>query len=76
MAIITVQLSHDAPIIEMDDSLLVRSDGVVDNENERTTWVEYRLASEPNSERAVHRSVHVTLKKAGVFAQGEIGKFI
>jgi hypothetical protein len=42
----------------MDEALLVRTDGVVDNEDEHTTWVEYRLGGE-----IVHRSAHVTLKK-------------
>jgi hypothetical protein len=42
----------------MDEVLLVKSEGVVDNDNERTTWVEYRLGGE-----IVHRSAHVTLKK-------------
>lgn len=42
----------------LDDSLLEKLEGVLDNENEYTTWVEYRLAGE-----LVHRSAHVTLKK-------------
>lgn len=43
---------------EMDESLLEKREGVVDNENEFTTWVEYWLEGE-----LVHRSAHVTLKK-------------
>jgi hypothetical protein len=42
----------------MDDSLLEKREGVVDNENEYTTWVEYWLGTE-----LVHRSAHVTVKK-------------
>ena len=42
---------------DMDDSLLVRKDGSVDNDIEYTTWTEYWLDDE-----LVHRSVHVTLK--------------
>ena len=42
---------------EMDESLLVKKEGLVDNEIELTTWVEYWLDDE-----LVHRSVHVTLK--------------
>jgi hypothetical protein len=42
----------------MDDSLLEKREGVVDNENEYTTWVEYWLGAE-----LVHRSAHVTVKK-------------
>jgi len=44
---------------EMDDSLLTKKEGTVDDENEYTTWVEYWLDGE-----LVHRSVHVTLKKS------------
>jgi len=76
MTIITVQLTPDAPITEMDESLLVRSEGMIDNDNERTTWVEYRLASDPGNPRAVHRSVHVTLLQAGVESCTAIGQFI
>ena len=43
---------------DMDDALLVKKEGTVDNENELTTWVEYWLDGE-----LVHRSAHVTLKK-------------
>jgi len=43
---------------EMDDSLLEKLEGTVDNDNETTTWVEYWLDGE-----LVHRSAHVTLKK-------------
>ena len=42
----------------MDETLLERRAGAVDNENEHTTWVEYWLDGE-----LVHRSAHVTLKK-------------
>lgn len=44
---------------EMDESLLEKKEGFVDNDNEYTTWVEYWLEGE-----LVHRSVHVNLKKA------------
>jgi len=54
----------------MDDSLLERRDGSVDNDNEATTWVEYWLDGE-----LVHRSVHVTLKKVPTFAGGEAASF-
>ena len=43
---------------EMDDSLLEKREGSLDNDNETTTWVEYWLDGE-----LVHRSVHVALKK-------------
>ena len=43
---------------EMDDSLLVKQEGRVDNDNETTSWGEYWLDGE-----LVHRSAHVQLKK-------------
>ena len=43
---------------DMDDSLLEKREGTVDNDNELTTWVEYWSEGE-----LVHRSAHVTLKK-------------
>ena len=42
---------------DMDDSLLVKKTGSVDNDIEYTDWVEYYLSDE-----LVHRSAHVTLK--------------
>jgi hypothetical protein len=42
---------------DMDDSLLEKRDGSLDNENETTNWIEYWLDGE-----LVHRSVHVALK--------------
>ena len=62
MAIITT--THG----DMDESLLEKKTGNLDNEDEYTTWTEYYLNGE-----LVHRSVHVTLKKnvsiEGVAAQ-------
>jgi hypothetical protein len=50
---------------EMDDSLLVKKEGSLDNDIEFTTWVEYWL-----DDVLVHRSVHVTLKTApALFAE-------
>ena len=43
---------------QMDEALLEKKEGTVDNENEFTTWVEYWHEGE-----LVHRSAHVTLKK-------------
>jgi hypothetical protein len=54
----------------MDDSLLEKREGTVDNDNELTTWVEYWLDGE-----LVHRSAHVTLKKSAAFAGGEVASF-
>jgi hypothetical protein len=55
---------------EMDESLLEKKTGVVDNDNEFTTWIEYWLNGE-----LVHRSAHVTLKKVSVFSETAIGNF-
>jgi len=51
---------------EMDDALLEKKEGTIDDENELTTWVEYWLEGE-----LVHRSVHVTLKKMPSFVGAE-----
>lgn len=45
----------------MDESLLIKKVGEVDNENEFTQWIEYWDGVE-----LVHRSVHVQLKKSVV----------
>jgi hypothetical protein len=55
---------------DMDESLLVKQEGTVDNDNELTTWVEYWLDGE-----LVHRSAHVTLKKMPSFVGGEAASF-
>ena len=54
---------------DMDESLLEKRDGSLDNENETTNWVEYWLDGE-----LVHRSVHVQLKRA-VVSFGETASF-
>jgi hypothetical protein len=54
---------------DMEESLLNKRTGVVDNSNEMTKWVEYWLDGE-----LVHRSVHVTLKKMPAMF-GEAAKF-
>ena len=56
---------------DMDDSLLDKLEGKVDNDVETTTWVEYR---KPGSDEIVHRSVHVTLKEIPVFSSAEPGR--
>ena len=55
---------------DMEESLLEKKTGFVDNDNEYTTWVEYWLEGE-----LVHRSVHVQLKKAPTFAGAEAASF-
>lgn len=49
---------------EMEESLLEKRAGAIDNDNEYTQWVEYWHEGE-----LVHRSVHVTLKR-NVMADG------
>jgi hypothetical protein len=49
---------------EMDDSLLEKREGSLENNTETTSWVEYWLDGE-----LVHRSVHMALKSS-VFADG------
>ena len=48
----------------MDESLLEKREGSIDNETETTSWVEYWHEGE-----LVHRSVNMVLKR-GVFADG------
>lgn len=47
----------------MDESSLEKREGVVENDNEFTTWVEYWHEGE-----LVHRSAHVQLKKTLVLS--------
>jgi len=53
---------------DMDEVLLEKREGSVDNDNETTHWVEYWIGDE-----LVHRSAHVYLKTS-VFATSEIGE--
>jgi len=46
---------------EMDEALLEKKTGTIDNENETINWVEYWLEDE-----LVHRSVDMVLKKYSV----------
>ena len=51
--------------VEMDEYLLEKREGSVDNDIEFTNWVEYWLDGE-----LVHRSVHVSLKTSpALFAE-------
>ena len=54
---------------DMDESLLEKREGSLDNENEITNWTEYWLGEE-----LVHRSVHVQLKRT-VVSFGETASF-
>lgn len=53
---------------DMDDSMLEKTEGVsLDNEDEMSTFVEYRLNGE-----LVHRSAHVTLKRIPFGMEGVV----
>lgn len=49
---------------DMDEAALEKREGLVENDHERTYWVEYW--------QLVHRSAHVTLKE-GVSMEPELG---
>lgn len=55
----------------VDESHLVKLEGVIDNAREHTTWVEYRF---PGSDVVVHRSCHVTIRE-GIEALGALQHF-
>ena len=73
---------------DRDDSTLLKSTGGVDNDNERTVWVEYcekdckgeahftGTASGPGvfCDRHIHRSVNMELKQGGL-GTGIAGEF-
>jgi hypothetical protein len=54
---------------EMDENLLEKKEGGFEDDNEKTTWVEYWLDGS-----LVHRSAHVTLKETSA-AKGETEGF-
>jgi len=55
---------------DMDDSLLEKKEGVFEDDNEYTTWVEYWKDAE-----LIHRSAHVILKRALPIG-GELTNFV
>ena len=55
---------------EMDESLSEKKEGVFEDDNELTTWVEYWKDAD-----LVHRSAHVTLKRALPIG-GELTNFV
>jgi hypothetical protein len=57
---------------DVEDDRLVKLDGVVDDDNEHTTWVEYRF---PGSDIIVHRSAHVTIKEWPAGCEALAGQF-
>ena len=75
MNLINVQIDPNGPITQIAESELIKREGKIDNEIELTTWVEYRLKSDPDAERAVHRSVDMILKQPAVSADGAVASF-
>lgn len=61
-------------IEQIDDSFLVKTVEVVDNDREYTVVTIYHLKGDPINH--VHRSVHVTLKDPQVTAVGAIWNFV
>ena len=56
---------------EMDEALLEKREGTIDNDVEQTTWVEYWLDGE-----LVHRSAHVTLKNVPSFMVADTASLV
>ena len=54
----------DEPVEMVEESLLVKTDGELDDDNEHTTWTEWRLEG-----LIVKRGAHVRLKR-NVLAEG------
>lgn len=59
----------DGPLCLIDEALLVKTEGVLDDDNEHTTWQEWRLDG-----KIVKRGAHVTLKK-GLEIEGVAASF-
>lgn len=55
---------------EIEESLLEKKEGLIDDDREYTTWVEYWLEG-----ALVHRSVHVALKQ-NVSGLGDVTSLI
>ena len=54
---------------DMDEALLIKLEGSIENSTETTNWVEYRQAG---SDEIIHRSVHMILKEMPVFSKAEV----
>lgn len=73
MALINVEI--DGKLEQMDDSLLIRTDIVADDEFEHAEATEYRLRlADGTKGLLVHRSAHVTLKKLPPGAVAFVGE--
>ena len=75
MTRVLIQEREDSLILTYrDDSELIRSEQKFEDDREITRAVEYRLKTDPDNPRAVHRSVHVHLKQ-GLFGAGFAAAF-
>lgn len=70
MALIPITRDGGGTLEHVDESLLEKREGMLDNDHEHTTWVEYWLDG-----TLVHRSAHVTLKEWPPGLSGVIGDF-
>jgi hypothetical protein len=70
MVMIDVLLPGTTEVTQMDETQLLKLEGGFEDDNERTTWVQYHL---PATGQLVHRSAHVTLKQ--VAAAGAAAEF-
>lgn len=61
MSLINITRDGGKTIEQAEESLFERRAGTIDDDNERTNWVEYW-----DGPVLVHRSAHVTLKKPPV----------
>jgi hypothetical protein len=61
----------DTTLGPMDETTLIKTEGEIDNDNEHTTWVEYRQTPDGD---IIHRSAHIHLKH-GLFLDGAVGGF-
>lgn len=55
-----IHILRDGVESDVEEATLVKAEGVVENDHEHTTWIEYRM---PGSDVIVHRSAHVTVKQ-------------
>lgn len=56
---------------DIDETGLVKREGVDDTDNETITWVEYR---DPVTDELLHRSLHIAFKH-GVLCEAVAGSF-
>ncbi len=62
--LINVDLGDGSGIQQMDDSLLWKRTGTIEDDNEKTSFVEYWMNWGTPDQKIVHRSAHIDLKRA------------